>query len=37
MWVQLEASEDWEDDVDDIMQRFEAETRRKALYTICFY
>lgn len=35
--LQLEASEDWEDDVDDIMKRFEGETHRKSLYTICFY
>ena len=35
--LQLEASEDWEDDVDEIMTTFEQETQRKPLYTICFY
>ncbi len=38
VWVvQLEASEDWEDEIDDIMEKWQEETQRKATYTICFY
>lgn len=32
----LNESEDWEDDVDDIMDKFSKETGRKPFYTICF-
>jgi len=34
--AQLEETEDWEDSVDDIMERFSQETGLKPLYTICF-
>lgn len=33
----LEASEDWECDVDDIMEAFEAAEGMRPLYTVCFY
>ena len=35
--VQLEEVADWEDEIDDIVQNFEAETGRRPLYDICFY
>lgn len=34
---QLEEVEDWEDEVDDVITRWEEETGRRATYTICFY
>jgi len=33
----LEASEDWQCDVDDIMEAFEAAEGMRPLYTVCFY
>lgn len=33
----IEASEDWECECDDIMDRFQAEEGRRPLYSICFY
>ena len=33
----IEASEDWECECDEIMDRFEAEEGRRPLYSICFY
>lgn len=35
--VQLEDAEDWEEEIDDIITKFEQETGRRPLYTICFY
>jgi hypothetical protein len=35
--LQLEESEDWEDEVDDVIKRWEQQTGRQATYTICFY
>lgn len=34
--VQLEEAEDWEDQVDEIMEGFAKDTGMKPLYTICF-
>ena len=31
------AGEDWEDEVDSIMDTFEQECGRRPLYTVCFY
>ncbi|EIE23973.1 Ssu72-like protein [Coccomyxa subellipsoidea C-169] len=33
----LEAKEDWEDGIDDVIQQFEEETGRRPIYTVCFY
>lgn len=33
----LEASDDWESDLDDIVDRFQQQCKRRPLYTICFY
>ncbi|KAK9836235.1 hypothetical protein WJX84_000233 [Apatococcus fuscideae] len=33
----IQDAEDWEDDIDEIMDKFEAQTGRRPLYTICFY
>uniref|UniRef100_A0A061RLN1 RNA polymerase II subunit A C-terminal domain phosphatase SSU72 n=1 Tax=Tetraselmis sp. GSL018 TaxID=582737 RepID=A0A061RLN1_9CHLO len=33
----LDASEDWEEEIDAILNVFEKETGRRPLYTICFY
>ncbi|KAL0054460.1 hypothetical protein WJX82_009154 [Trebouxia sp. C0006] len=33
----LEAADDWEDEVDEIIANFEEETGRQVTYTICFY
>ncbi|KAK9817809.1 hypothetical protein WJX72_002542 [[Myrmecia] bisecta] len=33
----LQAADDWEDEIDEIIAKFEDETGRKPLYTICFY
>ena len=33
----IEASEDWECECDDIMDRFQSEEGRRPLYSICFY
>eukprot|EP00884_Botryococcus_braunii_P018371 jgi/Botrbrau1/5217/Bobra.0172s0081.1 len=33
----LEETEDWEDAVDEVITRWEQETKRQATYTICFY
>jgi len=33
----LEEADDWEDEVDDLIARFEEETHRQVTYTICFY
>ncbi|GAB4822279.1 hypothetical protein N2152v2_009325 [Parachlorella kessleri] len=30
-------SEDWESEVDDIVHRFERETKKRPIYTICWY
>lgn len=35
--MQLEAADDWEDELDDILTKFEEETRHRPLYDICFY
>ena len=35
--LQLEAADDWEDVVDEIIAEFEQETARQVTYTICFY
>lgn len=35
--LQLEAKEDWEDGIDDVIQQFEEETGRRPIYTVCFY
>lgn len=35
--LQLEEEEDWEDGIDDVIQRFEKETGRRPIYTVCFY
>ena len=35
--LQLEAVDDWEDEVDEIIANFEQETGRQVTYTICFY
>jgi hypothetical protein len=35
--VQLEDVEDWEDNIDTILETFEKETGRELTYTICFY
>jgi hypothetical protein len=37
MRMQLDAAEDWEDDIDEIIARFETESGRRLVYTICFY
>lgn len=34
--LQLEEADDWEEDVDSIMERFAQETALKPLYSICF-
>mmetsp|Transcript_23903 Transcript_23903/g.61373 ORF Transcript_23903/g.61373 Transcript_23903/m.61373 type:complete len:193 (-) Transcript_23903:82-660(-) len=33
----LEEAEDWEEEIDEVLTRFENETGRRPLYTICFY
>jgi len=33
----LETSEDWECNLDDIVDRFQQQTGRRPMYTICFY
>lgn len=33
----IAASEDWETEIDDIVARFQQETERRLLYTICWY
>lgn len=33
----LEAAEDWETEVDEVVAQFEAETGRRPLYTLCWY
>lgn len=33
----IEAAEEWEDEIDDIITKFEAETGRKVVYTILYY
>lgn len=33
----LAATADWEDHIDDIIKKFERETGRRPMYTICFY
>lgn len=33
----LEAAEEWEDEIEDIVNRLSIETGRKAIYTICFF
>jgi hypothetical protein len=33
----LEASEDWESEVDEIITRFHQSAGRRPLYTVCFY
>jgi hypothetical protein len=35
--VQLEMAEAWEDEIDDIISRFEKQHRRRLMYTIRFY
>ena len=35
--MQLEEAEDWEDEIDEILLRFQGETGRRPLYDICFY
>lgn len=35
--VQVAASEDWESEIDEIVARFQEETGRRVLYTICWY
>ena len=35
--AQLEEKEDWEDAIEETFQRFEEETSRKAVFTVCFY
>ena len=39
MWfaLQLEEKDDWEDDVDEVMHKFEAETGSRPVFTVCFY
>lgn len=34
--MQLEETDHWEDSIDAIIKRFEKETGRNLLYTICF-
>lgn len=34
---QVEAADEWEDEIDDILSRFEAEAGRKVVYTILYY
>eukprot|EP00252_Welwitschia_mirabilis_P007624 TRINITY_DN1917_c0_g1_i3.p1 TRINITY_DN1917_c0_g1~~TRINITY_DN1917_c0_g1_i3.p1 ORF type:complete len:114 (+),score=27.63 TRINITY_DN1917_c0_g1_i3:203-544(+) len=33
----LEAASAWEDEIDDIVRKFETKHKRKLIYTICFY
>ena len=33
----VEAAEEWEDEVDEIIAAFDSETGRKPIYTICFF
>ena len=33
----IEAAEEWEDEVDEIIATFDSETGRKPIYTICFF
>lgn len=33
----IEASEDWECEIEDIIDRFQASAGRRPLYTVCFY
>ena len=35
--LQLEAHEEWEEEIDDIVAQFEAEYGRRPVYSICFY
>ena len=35
--AQLEQHEEWEEEIDDIVAQFEAETGRRPVYSICFY
>ena len=35
--LQLEAHEEWEEEIDDIVAQFEAEFGRRPVYSICFY
>ena len=38
LWcLQLEAHEEWEEEIDDIVAQFEAEYGRRPVYSICFY
>ena len=33
----IQESEDWEDDIEEIVEDFSAETGRTPFYTVCFY
>lgn len=35
--LQLEEADDWEDEVDEVIARFEEDSKRQVTYTICFY
>lgn len=35
--LQLQDADDWEDELDDILTKFEEETGHRPLYDICFY
>ena len=36
-YVQIEATESWEDSIDDVLSGFEKQHRRKLLYSISYY
>ena len=36
-FLQLEAHEEWEEEIDAIVAQFEAENGRRPVYSICFY
>lgn len=35
--IQLDAAEEWEDEVEGAVQQLYIETGRRAIYTVCFY
>lgn len=34
---QLEASEDWEEELEALLDRFQSEAGRRPLYSVCFF
>jgi hypothetical protein len=35
--LQLERAESWEDAIDELLTKFEADHQRRATFTICYY